>query len=306
MAEVKILGLLIKMLSSTAEKTYWLSRYIERIENTSRLIIVNSDLLLDIPHDESDDLKHLIQITGHLNDFKKKNTKENVFYFLIQDVKNPSSIKFSIEMAKMNSRYLLTMLPKSAWEQFNNLYLDFNSKNKPYSEDLYQIIRNSQRFFAIISDGMQRNDVFNFIKLGRFIERADMLSRIIEDQILRKENHVNKYYQNLQWSSVLRSVNGFESFKTINKDNLSQEIVLKFLIMEKLFPRSLKYCVEKLLEVQKYLPKSSLAKKDISILLEDFSNDELFRNDKKMLKLLDNFQLGLINVDKAINDRFFN
>ena len=306
MAEVKILGLLIKMLSSTAEKTYWLSRYIERIENTSRLIIVNSDLLLDIPHDESDDLKHLIQITGHLNDFKKKNTKENVFYFLIQDVKNPSSIKFSIEMAKMNSRYLLTMLPKSAWEQFNNLYLDFNSKNKPYSEDLYQIIRNSQRFFAIISDGMQRNDVFNFIKLGRFIERADMLSRIIEDQILRKENHVNKYYQNLQWSSVLRSVNGFESFKTINKDNLSQEVVLKFLIMEKLFPRSLKYCVEKLLEVQKYLPKSSLAKKDISILLEDFSNDELFRNDKKMLKLLDNFQLGLINVDKAINDRFFN
>ena len=306
MAAVKILGLLIKMLSSTAEKTYWLSRYIERIENTSRLIIVNSDLLLDIPHDESDDLKHLIQITGHLNYFKKKNTKENVFFFLIQDKKNPSSINFSIEMAKMNSRYLLTMLPKSAWEQFNNLYLDFNSKNKPYSEDLYQIIRNSQRFFAIISDGMQRNDVFNFIKLGRFIERADMLSRIIEDQILRKENHVNKYYQNLQWSSVLRSVNGFESFKTINKDNLSQEIVLKFLIMEKLFPRSLKYCVDKLLEVQKYLPKSSLVKKDISILLEDFSNDELFRNDKKMLKLLDNFQLGLINLDKAINDRFFN
>ena len=138
------------------------------------------------------------------------------------------------------------MLPKSAWEQFNNLYLDFNSKNKPYSEDLYQIIRNSQRFFAIISDGMQRNNVFNFIKLGRFIERADMLSRIIEDQILRKENYVNKYYQNLQWSSVLRSVNGFESFKTINKDNLNQEIVLKFLIKEKLFPRSLRYSVEKL------------------------------------------------------------
>ena len=69
------------MLSSTAEKTYWLSRYIERIENTSRLIIVNSDLLLDIPHDESDDLKHLIQITGHLNDFKKKIQKKMFFTF---------------------------------------------------------------------------------------------------------------------------------------------------------------------------------------------------------------------------------
>ena len=294
------------MLSSIAEKTYWLSRYIERIENTSRLINVNSDLLLDIPHDESDDLKHLIQITGHLENFKKKNTKENVFFFLIQDEKNPSSIKYSIEMAKMNSRYLLTMLPKSAWEQFNNLYTDFISKNKSYNEDLYQIIRNSQRFFAIISDGMQRNDVFNFIKLGRFIERADMLSRIIEDQILRKENFVNKYYQNLQWSSVLKSINGFESFKTENKENLNQEIVLKFIVMEKLFPRSLKYCVDKLLEVQRFLPKSPKIRKDMSELLIEFSCNNLYRNDKKMLKVLDDFQFGLIKLDKEINARFFN
>ena len=294
------------MLSSIAEKTYWLSRYIERIENTSRLINVNSDLLLDIPHDESDDLKHLIQITGHLKDFKKKNTKENVFFFLIQDEKNPSSIKYSIEMAKMNSRYLLTMLPKSAWEQFNNLYTDFSSKNKSYNEDLYQIIRNSQRFFAIISDGMQRNDVFNFIKLGRFIERADMLSRIIEDQILRKENFVNKYYQNLQWSSVLKSINGFESFKTENKENLNQEIVLKFIVMEKLFPRSLKYCVDKLLEVQRFLPKSPKIRKDMSMLLNEFSYNDLYKNDKKMLKVLDDFQFGLIKLDKEINARFFN
>ena len=294
------------MLSSIAEKTYWLSRYIERIENTSRLINVNSDLLLDIPHDESDDLKHLIQITGHLKDFKKKNTKENVFFFLIQDEKNPSSIKYSIEMAKMNSRYLLTMLPKSAWEQFNNLYTDFSSKNKSYNEDLYQIIRNSQRFFAIISDGMQRNDVFNFIKLGRFIERADMLSRIVEDQILRKENFVNKYYQNLQWSSVLKSINGFESFKTENKENLNQEIVLKFIVMEKLFPRSLKYCVDKLLEVQRFLPKSPKIRKDMSELLIEFSYNDLYRNDKKMLKVLDDFQFGLIKLDKEINTRFFN
>ena len=293
------------MLSSIAEKIYWLSRYIERIENTSRLINVNSDLLLDIPHDESNDLKHLIKITGHIKDFKNENTKENVFSFLIEDENNPSSIKYSIEMAKMNSRYLLTMLPKSAWEQFNNLYSDFNNNDKKNSEDLYQIIRNSQRFFAIISDGMQRNDVFNFIKLGRFIERADMLSRIIEDQILRKETHVNKYYQNLQWSSVLKSINGYESFKTLNKQNLNQEIVLNFMIMENLFPRSIKYCVDKLGEVQKYLPKSVEIKKVIKILLDGFSESNIFKNDNKILKQIDNFQLGLITLDKEISQRFF-
>ena len=238
--------------------------------------------------------------------YKKKNTKENVHHFLIQDENNPSSIKHSLEMAKMNARYLLTMLPKSAWEQFNNLYIDFNSKKKPHSEDLYQIIGNSQRFFAIISDGMQRNDVFNFIKLGRFIERADMLSRIIEDQILRKENHVNKYYQNLQWSSVLRSINGFESFKLINKNNLNQEVVIRFMIMEKLFPRSLKYCVNKLLEVQKFLPKSPSIKNHMGELLENFTGEGLYIKDRKMLELLDDFQVGLINLDKDIKDKFFN
>ena len=225
---------------------------------------------------------------------------------MIQDESNPSSIKHSLEMAKMNARYLLTMLPKSAWEQFNNLYIDFNSKKKPHSEDLYQIIGNSQRFFAIITDGMQRNDVFNFIKLGRFIERADMLSRIIEDQILRKENHVNKYYQNLQWSSVLRSINGFESFKLINKNNLNQEVVIRFMIMEKLFPRSLKYCVNKLLEVQKFLPKSPSIKNHMGVLLENFTGEGLYTKDRKMLKLLDDFQVGLINLDKDIKDKFFN
>ena len=295
------------MLSSIAEKIYWLSRYIERVENTSRLINVNSDLLLDIPHDESNDLKHLIQITGHIENFKKPNYKENVFFFLIEDETNPSSIKFSLEMAKMNSRYLLTMLPKSAWEQFNNLYTDFtiSKKMRRNSDDLYQIIRNSQRFFAIISDGMQRNNVFNFIKLGRFIERADMLSRIIEDQILRKETYVNKYYQNLQWSSVLRSINGYESFKSINKDNLNQEIVLKYIIMERLFPRSLKYCENKLLEVLKYLPRSKKILDTSRTLLKDFSNNNFYKNDKKILKLLDNFQLGLIKLDKEIHERFF-
>ena len=152
---------------------------------------------------------------------------------------------------------------------------------------------------------MQRNDVFNFIKLGRFIERADMLSRIIEDQILRKETHVNKYYQNLQWSSVLKSINGYESFKTLNKENLNQEIVLNFMIMESLFPRSIKYCVDKLDEVQKYLPKSVQIKKTTKKLLDGFSKQNIYKNDKKILKQLDNFQLGVIMLDKEISQRFF-
>ena len=97
----------------------------------------------------------------------------------------------------------------------------------------------------------------------------------------------------------MRSINGFESFKLINKNNLNQEVVIKFMIMEKLFPRSLKYCVNKLLEVHKFLPKSPSIKNNISKLLKNFSSESFYIKDRKMLKLLDDFQFGLINLDKA-------
>ena len=76
--------------------------------------------------------------------------------------------------------------------------------------------------------------------------------------------------------------------------------------MEKLFPRSLKYCVNKLLEVQKFLPKSPSIKNHMSVLLENFTSEDLYIKDRKMLKLLDDFQVGLINLDKDIKDKFFN
>ena len=209
-------------------------------------------------------------------------------------------------MAKMNARYLLTMLPKSAWEQFNNLYIDFNSKKKPHSEDLYQIIGNSQRFFAIISDGMQRNDVFNFIKLGRFIERADMLSRIIEDQILRKEAKIPKYYENLQWMSVLKSVNGFESFKKINKGELKQSNVLDFMVKLKEFPRSIIFCINRLIAVTKYLPNSENLKLKLTKIKKQAVKLNEKSTDKQILVILDLLQLGLIDLHLEIEKKFFN
>ena len=96
-----------------------------------------------------------------------------------------------------------------------------------------------------------------------------------------------------------------ESFKTINKENLNQEVVLGFMIMEKLFPRSLKYCVDKLIEVQKFLPQSTNIKKITKSLLKNLEKNNVYKYDKKILKHLDNFQFGLIKLDKEINERFF-
>lgn len=295
------------MLSSTAERIYWMARYTERVENTSRLINVNFDLLLDIPHDEISDLVHLIEITSSLDKFSKKPTKENILKFLIYDQKNSGSIKYCLEMSKINSRYLRPLLPKTAWEQFNNMHISFLSSYEQTNNSsiLHEVIRDSQRFFAIVSDAMARNDVYNFIKLGRFIERADMLSRLIEEQILRKEAYVSKHYENLQWMSILKSINGYESFKILNKEELRRINVLPFIIKDKNFPRSLIYCLDQTIRPLKELPSSKESLKVISKLKDATKNIKAISTDKQIKDFVDFFQKVLIDVHILVSKNYF-
>ena len=308
------------MLSSNAEKIYWLSRYIERAENTARLVNVNFDLLLDIPHDSVSDFIHLVEITSNLEHFNSILLDEKMFYsssvsamknvvlnFVIYNSDNLGSINYSLEMAKYNSRYLRTMLPKTAWEQFNKLHAEFSLSNEEThsSEVLHQIIRNSKTFFATISDAMHRDHVFDFIKLGRFIERADMLSRIIEDQILRKDTKIPKYYENLQWMSILKSINGFESFKKINKGELTRSNVLDFIVKLKEFPRSITFCINRLIAVTKYLPKSDDLEKKLVKIKKQATKINNKSSDRQILEYLDLLQLGLIDLHLTAERKFF-
>ena len=308
------------MLSSNAEKIYWLSRYIERAENTARLVNVNFDLLLDIPHDSVSDFIHLVEITSNLEHFNSILLDEKMFYsssvsamknvvlnFVIYNSDNLGSISYSLEMAKYNSRYLRTMLPKTAWEQFNKLHAEFSLSNEEThsSEVLHQIIRNSKTFFATISDAMHRDHVFDFIKLGRFIERADMLSRIIEDQILRKDTKIPKYYENLQWMSILKSINGFESFKKINKGELTRSNVLDFIVKLKEFPRSITFCINRLIAVTKYLPKSNDLEKKLVKIKNQATKINKKSSERQILEYLDLLQLGLIDLHLTAERKFF-
>ena len=308
------------MLSSNAEKIYWLSRYIERAENTARLINVNFDLLLDIPHDQMSDIIHLVEITSNLEQFNQILIEQEMFYnastsvmknivldFVIYNRDNIGSISYSLEVAKMNARYLRTMLPKTAWEQFNNLHREFSlfDEKNHSSEVLQQLIRNSKTFFSTISDAMHRDHVFDFIKLGRFIERADMLSRIIEDQILRKDARIPKYYENLQWMSILKSINGFESFKKINKEELRRANVLNFIFKLKEFPRSITFCINRLIAVSNYLPKSDDLEKKLVSLNKGISKINQKSPDKQLLKIIDAFQMDLIDLHLVIEKKFF-
>lgn len=114
------------MLSRVAERIYWLGRYLERAENTARLINVYSTLLLDLPRGSKIGWQTLVEIAGCKEEYdeKHKSTEErDVIRFLLADSKNSAAILNSLEMARENARTTREIIPAEAWEQINNLYL---------------------------------------------------------------------------------------------------------------------------------------------------------------------------------------
>ena len=118
------------MLSRDAEHLYWLTRYVERIENTARMINVHSELMLDFPGDQSLGWKPIIETMDSKKFFKKRYSEYSeisAVKFLGDDKENLNSIISSLEMARYNARAIKDDLPRSATEQLNNLFNEFKS-----------------------------------------------------------------------------------------------------------------------------------------------------------------------------------
>src|SRR5262249_19535223 len=114
------------MLSRVAENLYWMARYLERAENTARLINTTTQVLLDLPRGASFGWDVLIKVAGLDERFDEcfpQADENNVVQFLVQDERNPSSIASCIRCARENCRTLREILPREAWERINSLYL---------------------------------------------------------------------------------------------------------------------------------------------------------------------------------------
>src|SRR3982750_1392132 len=162
------------MLARVVENVYWLSRYLERAENTARNIGVNTNLLLDLPG-------------GIAPGWLPRGTKgdeRDVVHFLIAEKDNPGSICSSLHSARENARTLREILPIEAWELLNEFIgdctrnVDGAINKRTRFEFLKRIVISLQTIAGMLDGTMNRNDAHTFSQLGRNLERADMTSRI--------------------------------------------------------------------------------------------------------------------------------
>jgi uncharacterized alpha-E superfamily protein len=248
------------MLSRVANTLYWMVRYVERADNLARLIDVNQQLLLDFESLDSERLRGfwqpIILSTGDEDAFAKlydEAGSAEVIRFLTNDPKNPNSIVSCIALARENARTVRDQLSDELWEELNSLYLFSRSEEAQRLFDTdppryYENIRRSaMTFLGSAASTTSRNESWEFMDLGRHLERADKTTRFLDvsSYLPAAADGLEAISPGiLHWTATLRSCGAMGAFRAASRE-ITAESVVDFLIFSKDFPRSVRYCIEK-------------------------------------------------------------
>ncbi len=248
------------MLSRVADSLYWMSRYIERAENDARILDVNLQLLLDLGG-EADAMQHWAPVIATLEETDLFDSlyatadERSVTDFLTLQKKNPNSILSCLTLARENARTTREQISSEMWEQINRLYLFVKSEeakqllsSSPH-EFFMRVIFGSHLLQGVTDATMTHGEGWDFIRIGRLLERADSSSRILDVKyhiLLPTGEDVGGNVDTIQWMAVLKSVSGLEAYCKLYVGQVAPWKVAEFLITHREFPRSIRYCVDSL------------------------------------------------------------
>jgi uncharacterized alpha-E superfamily protein len=246
------------MLSRVADSIYWLNRYVERAENIARFLDVNFNLILDSPTGMTQQWEPLIMTTGDLTLFQERygrDTAENVIHFLSFDASYANSILSCLHSARENARSIREIISSEMWEQVNGAYMMVRDANPqqslPELREFFAEIKLAGHLFAGLMDAtMTHNEGWHFGKIGRFLERADKTSRILDVKyyiLLPSVKDVGTTMDEIQWMALLKSASAYEMYRKCAQHRITPERVIEFLTLDRQFPRSILFC---LLEAQ--------------------------------------------------------
>ena len=228
-----------------------MSRYLERAENTARVLEVNQTLLLDFPLPMDQQWAPLLIISG-IHDFEGDKDGEAVQHFMTWDPENPSSILNSICSARENARNIREVISEDTWERLNYYYLWINT---PGAQQLYasnrsefynRIKRINQMIHGIAEGTMSHGEAWEFTQLGKYLERGCQTARILDVKyhvLLPRSDQIGTPVDNAHWVAILMSCSGYEPFHKQRPGTDPGISVADFLIFDSIFPRSVRYCL---------------------------------------------------------------
>ncbi|MCF3638895.1 alpha-E domain-containing protein [Rhizobium sp. TRM95111] len=253
------------MLGRTANGLYWMFRYIERGENIARLIDAGLRMALTRSGATEDDWDGVLQSAGVREDYDKVHdtlSSADAIDYLLRDRANPSSVMSCVESARNNARMVRTALTRETWEATNECWIELKQllSRRVKPADMPEVIDVIKRRAGLIRGAfhgtMLRDDIYNFSRIGTFIERADNTARILDVKyyvLLPAIAKVGSSLDNLQWESILRSVSAHRSYGWVYDGEYTPANIADFLILNGRMPRSLAYSYDKIVSNLGYL-----------------------------------------------------
>ena len=253
------------MLGRYADNLYWMARYLERAENTARKIQAGLHYSITTKENNRNDLLEFLIEDYQIKVFKKKYkiaSTQNVVNFLLRDEDNIDNIRNLLKKARLNGKIVRTALTREVSNSLNQSWLasekllkrQIQINNLP--DILENILNTGTVFRGSVYGTMLRNDTFNFIRIGTFIERSNNTVSILNTKyyrlLLRNTVVVNKIDFN-RWEILLRSLSAWRSFNWLSGEYLDPAAITNFLVFDERMPRSLSFCNKEILSNLDYL-----------------------------------------------------
>jgi uncharacterized alpha-E superfamily protein len=241
------------LLSRVADRMYWGARYAERAEDSARVLRAYGDVLADLPTATSR-WSPLVTISGSNVRLPHVigSDEHQVAQFLIADRAHPNSIVNTVERSRENLRTCREVLPREAWQTLNDLSIYVRGaavtsvERRRRDRFLGRVIDESRRLDGVLQSTMTRDEVFEMWRLGRYIERADMTTRVLGVRaatLLSLPAGESDEFAEVQWMGVLRSLSALQMYQRATPGAISGPAVVRFLLFDHRFPRSVAGCL---------------------------------------------------------------
>ncbi|CAN5531681.1 alpha-E domain-containing protein [soil metagenome] len=244
------------LLSRVAGAIYWAARYVERAEDTCRIVRAHGETSADMPSAAARIWKPLITVVGSEavfdTRFGDEFTETAVVTFLMSDPENSGSVVSCVTAARENLRTTRETLPREAWQALNDLYhyvgveSDRGVDRRSRERFLGRVIGDSRRLDGVLATAMTHDEAYAMWRLGRALERADMTTRVLGVRAAAVlapgplDQAESVRFDDLQWMGVLKSLAGLQMYQRAVRGPITGPAVVRFLLEHDRFPRAVR------------------------------------------------------------------
>lgn len=302
-----------------ARNLFWLGRYLERAENLARILDINKTYARDDPGGPN--WSRVLRLYAEFDQFAQlygDATAQSVLQYCIVDRNNPSSIASCVHAARENARSSRHLISTEMWTQVNIFFGNVARLEKKdatvsnLSRVCAEIVASCQHFEGIAEGTFLRSEPWCFYQLGKYIERADQTTRILDIGYDRLSPEDESPVAWVHWNVLLRSVSGYHAYRSRHPGASTPQDIATFLLYDAEFPRAVALCVDRITSSLRNLERrhgsdrgaeAEQARRSVEFLVETGPGKNLTA--KSLHTYLDKTQAAVADVSRAVDRCYF-